>query len=180
MKDNNIVPLYIPAACTDVLQECDTVINAVWKRSLKSEFSIHTHRLFETWLASNPQDVWAFRPVLTMGALKPHITTWVQAATNALKSEDMKAAIIRSFAEDGLFREMRSPCRVAEARESIDNNNLPQVDVVVPSEQLADELELVGTFTAGQIVDANDENLIDLDVGGLVSTLLQLGVSTII
>jgi hypothetical protein len=38
MKENNLLSLYIPAGCTDVMQTCDTVANKPFKVGLKAAF----------------------------------------------------------------------------------------------------------------------------------------------
>jgi len=37
-EENSILPLYVPAKCTDLLQECDLVLNKPFKVALKAAF----------------------------------------------------------------------------------------------------------------------------------------------
>ena len=45
MKQMNILPLFVPAGCTDIMQECDTVINTVIKMQKIVETSDKTMKL---------------------------------------------------------------------------------------------------------------------------------------
>ena len=47
MKANNLLSLYIPAGCTDVMQTCDTVANKPFK--VKAEGRISGLSLRGTW-----------------------------------------------------------------------------------------------------------------------------------
>ena len=38
MKDNNLLSLYVPAGCTDIMQTCDTVANKLFKIGIKAAF----------------------------------------------------------------------------------------------------------------------------------------------
>lgn len=108
LKANNICPLYVPAGCTDIIQECDVVVNKPFKNAVRSAFRDHLDALFQTHLAAGhpPTD---FAPKLTMGALKPYLTGFDEKGILALKTPEMKACIRKSFANDGLFTQMRSP-----------------------------------------------------------------------
>jgi hypothetical protein len=41
--DRNIIPIYVPAGCTDVIQECDTIINAPFKKVMRACFRDHLY-----------------------------------------------------------------------------------------------------------------------------------------
>ena len=49
-----------------------------------------------------------FAPKLTMGALKPFLTGFVQKGVLALKTPEMKLCVQKSFDDDGFFTIMRS------------------------------------------------------------------------
>ena len=70
LKKNNNVPLFIPVGCTDVLQECDTVVNKPFKKSVQGGYLDHMQGLFDEHKRSGSYSKF-FTPKLTMGALKP-------------------------------------------------------------------------------------------------------------
>lgn len=107
LKANFICPLYVPAGCTDIIQECDVVVNKPFKNAVRSAFRDHLDALFQTHLRAGrpPTD---FAPKLTMGTLKPYLTSFVEKGILALKTPEMKASIRKSFESDGFFTEMRS------------------------------------------------------------------------
>jgi len=51
LADHNIIPIYVPAGCTDVIQECDTVINAPFKKVMRACFRDHLYAEFELYKA---------------------------------------------------------------------------------------------------------------------------------
>ena len=117
MKQMNILPLFVPAGCTDIMQDCDTVINKPFKNAMKAEFRDHLHRDFDKFCRENPQkrpSEWA--PNLNLGGLKPLMVSFVEAGLRALETPEMKATIIKAFAEDGRFREIRSEEMQSAAR----------------------------------------------------------------
>jgi hypothetical protein len=117
MRQMNILPLFVPAGCTDIMQECDTVINKPFKNGMKGEFRDHLHRDFEKFCRDNPEkrpSEWA--PNLNMSGLKPLIVSFVEAGLRALETPEMKATITKAFAEDGRFREIRGEEMQSAAR----------------------------------------------------------------
>jgi DDE superfamily endonuclease len=77
LKANFICPLYVPAGCTDVIQECDVVVNKPFKNAVRSAFRDHLDTLFRAHLAAGNPPI-EFVPKLTMGALKPFLTAFVE------------------------------------------------------------------------------------------------------
>jgi hypothetical protein len=107
MKSHNIYPLFVPAGCTDVMQECDVVINKPFKNAVRKAYRDHIDDLFQVHKQSGAP-VALFSPKLTMGALKPFLTGFVQRGILALKTPEMRACIQDSFANAGFFTAMRS------------------------------------------------------------------------
>ena len=110
MKLCNILPLYVPAGCTDIIQECDTVINKPFKVGMKREFRDNLHQSFNQFREENPDKhshEWV--PKLKMSNLKPLIVKFVEAGLSALDTPDMTETIKRAFQNDGKFAIMRSP-----------------------------------------------------------------------
>jgi DDE superfamily endonuclease len=153
----NILPLFVPAGCTDIMQECDTVINKPFKNAMKGEFRDHLHRDFEKFCRENPEkrpSEWA--PNLNIGGLKPLMVSFVEAGLRALETPEMRNAIIKAFAEDGRFREIRSDEMQSTARMELLAERMAEL-VFVPDENeenLEDEEPALGV----DIVDASDSD----------------------
>jgi hypothetical protein len=113
MKENNLLSLYIPAACTDVMQTCDTVANKPFKVGLKAAFRNFLHCEYFKWKTLNPDEETRgqWNPKFTMGALKEHITGFVSLAMDGLKTPAMKQTIAEAFERDGRFTAIRSADR---------------------------------------------------------------------
>ena len=140
-SDNNIALLYVPAGCTDILQECDVVINSPFKRALKRAFRDFLHSEFETFLRENPDEAdpatWNLK--LTTKVLKENIIDFVNAAMEALKTPDMQATITRCFAKDGLFDDMRNEENTTRAVEQL----LDELHLVPEGEEEDGEMDRV-------------------------------------
>ena len=110
MKRNNLLSLYIPAGCTDVMPTCDTVANKPFKVGLKAAFRDFLYTEHDKWAAANPDKEarGQWNPKLTMGALKEKITGFVSIGMDCLKTPDMKISIANAFARDGRFSIIRS------------------------------------------------------------------------
>jgi hypothetical protein len=117
---------------------CDTVVNKVFKAAMKASFRDYLHERFDEYMEQLPTtpDPALWHPLLTMGALKPHICGFVGYAIHALRTDEMKATIQRAFAEDGLFAEIRGPLRQQEAAAALQliADALP-AELVVPDEE---------------------------------------------
>ena len=111
MKENNLLSLYIPAACTDVMQTCDTVANKPFKVGLKAAFRAYLHFEYDSWKRNFPnvgtRGQW--NPKFTMGTLKEEITGFVAVGMDALKTPAMKICISEAFARDSRLALIRSP-----------------------------------------------------------------------
>ena len=108
LKKHGIVPLFVPAGCTDIMQKCDTVVNKPFKNGVRNCHRDHMEELFQEHLR-NGKDPTLFAPKLTMSALKPFLTGFVQRGIEALKTPEMREMIKNAFAKDGLFTRIRSP-----------------------------------------------------------------------
>ena len=132
MKSHNILPLFVPAGCTDLMQECDTVVNKPFKHAVKLGYKNHLDGLFQIFLdGGNNAALW--QPKLTLGALKPFITAWVALGIQALKTPEMKVTIRNAFANDGLFTAIRDPIKLLEMQvESA--LNMGEEEIFIPAE----------------------------------------------
>jgi hypothetical protein len=107
MSTHRMMPLFVPAGCTDQLQECDTVLNKPFKQGVKAAFRDHLHHAFTEHVnAGHEPNLWA--PKLTTGALKPFIVTFVEAGIACVKKDAFAETIKNAFNRDGHFQVMRS------------------------------------------------------------------------
>ena len=67
------------------------------------------------WLVDNPGEEAVWNPKFTLGALKPHICSFVEVGWAACKTPAMKKTIADSFLSDGCFETIRSEVRQAQA-----------------------------------------------------------------
>ena len=132
LKAHNILPLFVPAGCTDVMQECDTVVNKPFKNAVKTGYRDHLDRLFQIFIdGGNNSAFW--QPKLTLGALKPYITSWVALGIQALKTPEMRLTIKNAFANDGLFSVIRDPVELLEMQITA-TLKLMVPEIVIPTE----------------------------------------------
>ena len=168
--DHNIIPIYVPAGCTDVIQECDTVINAPFKKVMRACFRNHLYAEFEAYktdcMAAN-KSYMDWSPKLKMSDLKPLITGWVLTAMTHLAGADMKASIVKAFKNDGCMEDIRSPRRRLAYLEDAAEELQRRIDLVMVGREeentheialSGDVNELVEEIGGLEIVDDDDEN----------------------
>ena len=68
LKKHRIVPLFVPPSCTDIMQECDSVVNKPFKNGVRNGYGDHMEELFQEHLR-NGKDPTLFAPKFTMSAL---------------------------------------------------------------------------------------------------------------
>lgn len=129
---SNIKPLYVPPACTDELQECDTVVNMPFKTGVRGAFRDHLHAKFDDWLQDNPDNPAGWVPNLSISALKPMLVDFVRKGVTVISTPEFRETIKSAFKKAGGFEEMKGPIRVAAARASI-AAEVP-LEVVAPAE----------------------------------------------
>ena len=101
------------------------MINKPFKNALRKGYRDHIDNLFRIHRESGAPAT-ELSPKLTMGALRPFLTGFVQRGIQALKTPEMKACIQKSFATDGCFEIMRSdemqPAVQFETTQFVDNS----------------------------------------------------------
>ena len=107
LRLHHIAPLFVPAGCTDIMQECDTVLNKPFKCKVRDAFRNYLDDQFQKHIQSGLDPV-LWEPKLTLGHLKPHISKFVQHGIAGLSTPEMKVVIQNAFANDGYFNLMRS------------------------------------------------------------------------
>jgi hypothetical protein len=131
MQSHNIYALFVPAACTDMFQECDTVVNKPFKNGLKAAFRDHLHHLFQVHIDKGFAPA-AWSAKLTMGELKPFVTSFVEVGISGLKTPEMKLTIARAFENDGLFKIIRSDERQEIAAEESAERTIAESNLTLP------------------------------------------------
>ena len=105
----------MPAKCTDLHQECDTVANKPFKVGVKEGFQELCHQRLQQHF--DTQGAFAgFSMKLTVGAMKPHMYEFVKKGLTRLNTPAMKTSIRHAFAEHGRFSKARTAA--AEIREA--------------------------------------------------------------
>jgi hypothetical protein len=118
LSKHNIIPLFVPAQCTDAHQEMDVVVNKTYKCGVKNGFQAHLHADFNAHLAKGYQpEEWKFN--FNMGNLKPHITTFVKSGMALLCTPQFSQTLRDCFAKECCFAEMRSEEMQREALASL-------------------------------------------------------------
>ena len=160
VRQVSTLPLFVPAGCTDIVQECDTVTNKPFKSGVKGEFRDHLHRDLEKLCRDNPESrpsEWA--PNLSMSGLKPLVVSFVEAGLRALETPEMKATTTKAFAEDGRFREIggeetQSAARVELLTEAVNEPVFVPDDV---EESREDEEPALAADTGGDDSDEEED-----------------------
>ena len=118
-SENRVVLVYVPAGCTDIRQECDTVVNKPYKNGVRTEFTRILHDQFEAF--QGEKSMW--QPNLKMSALKPLMGRLVDAGLRSIKTPAMRQTIRQAFINDGLFGLATSPEMQHQALEDLRNMN---------------------------------------------------------
>ncbi len=152
MESHFIKPFYVPGKCTDVLQECDTVVNKPFKSGCKDGFTAYLHELFDEHMTKNigkpmADAVGSFQPSLTVGSLKPILYSFVLCGIDKLTTEDMSRTISHAFAEHGRFREIREIAAALRAS---------QENIVIPNAAYENEIETTQEIDRIGILEDDD------------------------
>jgi hypothetical protein len=116
-SENKIAVLFVPAGCTDIMQECDRVVNAPFKKGLKAAFRDFLHADYAAFVANGENNSADWNVPLTMRFLKDHIVSFVNAGIDALCTPQMSDTYVKCFQTDGLFDVMLDDDHVASARQ---------------------------------------------------------------
>ena len=162
MKENNLISLYIPAACTDVMQTCDTVANKPFKVGFKAAFRDYLHTEYGKWMIANPEEEvrGQWNPKITMGALKEQITGFVSIGMDTLKTPE----IAEAFGRDSRFTITRSAERQALVAHNQDANMIDEgEEPEVPGENIAVDADRAFAVYADSESDNSDFEDFDFD-----------------
>jgi hypothetical protein len=111
---NDIILIFIPAGCTDIMQMCDRVLNKSYKNAVSKAFVQYVAKKFVDHSESGSTDVFSLNMALSV--MKPLLPSFVCAGMTALKTPAMKDVIRNCFLKDGLVALARTPEALANAR----------------------------------------------------------------
>jgi len=108
LEANSIIPIFIPAGCTDLHQVCDVCINKPYKNGVAAEFIDTISNKYNDWQSSrSADDDNIFRVNLSTGETKPLIPAYVTRGISSIKTPAMKESIAKCFQKEGLLSEAR-------------------------------------------------------------------------
>jgi hypothetical protein len=134
----NIIPIYVPAGCTDLHQVCDRVVNKPYKSGVVSSFVDYVlSEMYLTWNQrenQTPNDV--FHLCLAGSVMKPLIPGYVERGMAAIDTQLMKEVIKTSFYIDAFLKEARMSETYAAAKLQYP---VPIDEIPIPEEREAEE-----------------------------------------
>ena len=118
---SNVIPIFIPAGCTDLYQVCDVVVNKPYKNGVSAAFIDYVSEKFGEWhsRADRAADE-VFILDMNSSALKPQIPSYVLRGVERITTANMANAIKKCFQEEGLVALARleeTRARAAAAQE---------------------------------------------------------------
>jgi hypothetical protein len=148
LERHHIIPFYVPGACTDEVQECDTVLNKPFKGGVKDAFRNYLHSQFDEWVESGKDpDEWV--PLFTLSVLKPRVTAWVQQGLAKISTPEMKIKLAHAFETDGRFKEIRSAaCQHAAGMEEL----VQSLEFQLQIEEEPEDIEEIAAVGDGELV----------------------------
>ena len=102
--NNDIIPIFIPAGCTDLHQVCDVAINKPYKNGVTAKFVDYVTSEFYRWSIDStrsPGEI--FKLNLAGSAMKPLIPSFVSSGIERVSSEHMQQTIKTCFLNEGLL-----------------------------------------------------------------------------
>jgi len=153
---NYIIPIYIPAGCTDLHQVCDVCINKPYKNGVAIAFVDGISGKYAEWYNSKSEDDDIFKVDLSIGATKPLIPGYVARGISNLKTDAMKESIAQCMKNQGLLDEARLEASYQRALRV-----LQDTVVAVPDELEAEE-DLFQDEDTVEIV--NEEEFFEVEV----------------
>jgi hypothetical protein len=171
MGECNILPVYIPAGCTDLHQVCDVVVNKPYKNGVIKAFVDYVSEKFlEFTNRANPEAADVFQLSMAGSVMKPLIPAYVARGMAAIDTPLMKEVIKDSFYRDSMVGEARKPeiYELAKLRYPI-----PIEEIPIPEEReleenlgpIADDVPVSGALDGEGVFDVqigNEEDPVDL------------------
>lgn len=132
MQEHNIIPVFIPGSCTDVMQVLDVCCNRPFKVAVRGAFRDYIHLAFKRHTDAK-LEASSFRVPLSMTDLKPVIPGFLSKGFESLTTAEMKKTIKQCFIDAGRVGKARS---MAEEKKELPNL---VIRLVIPAETEPDE-----------------------------------------
>jgi hypothetical protein len=152
---NNIIMVFVPAGCTDIIQMCDVALNKTFKNAVSLAFVSYVNNKFIEHTDCNPNDI--FKLNMALSIMKPLLPGFVQSGIAAMSTTAMKAVIRNCFLTNGLVKEARTPAALQSARALLAVDNTPTV-----GEEVECDLGAVDEDSA----DGEQEFVVEIGEGG--------------
>ena len=137
MVECHIIPVYIPAGCTDLHQVCDVVVNKPYKNGVVKAFVDYVSAKYCEYLnRPNPDPNDVFQLSMAGSVMKPLIPGYVARGMAAIDTPQMKEVIKASFYKDSLVGEARQLDTYAMAKLKYPQ---PLEEIPIPEEREAEE-----------------------------------------
>lgn len=115
----NIIPVYTPAGCTDIIQVLDVYCNKPFKSAVRKAFRDYLHLSFKNYVEvlKGAPEQWV--APLKLSEIKPVLPNWVGKGIEMLSTLTMKEGIRNCFKAAGRLALCRSQEQQAKIRESM-------------------------------------------------------------
>jgi hypothetical protein len=138
LKEHFIVPVFIPAGCTDLHQVLDVVVNKPYKDGVTEEFISYLNRVHAVQYSS-PNWNGVLHLNLNSSFMKPLIPHLVANGVKHIATVDMQETIRNSFKEHALVEEARSQVVIEEANNALrDDFDSSKLDLKYGIEETVD------------------------------------------
>jgi hypothetical protein len=123
-----MIPVFIPAGCTDEIQVLDVCCNKPFKQAAKAHYRNWLHLNFNQFVAAGNNAEELNPPPHSMRVLKPLMYEYVEKGIIALRAPHMTNSIKEAFAKYARLEKCRDPDRIQLAlqRSGTDINNIIQ------------------------------------------------------
>ncbi len=163
LRENHILPVFIPAGCTDLHQVCDVVVNKPYKNGVVQSFVDYVTEKFCVFnQRANPEPVDVFQLNMAGSVMKPLIPGYVERGMAAVGKPSMKEAIKQCFYTASF---------VGEARQ-LETYELAKLKYPTPVEEIPVPEEREVEEDLGPIADdspingaADGEGVFDVHIG---------------
>jgi len=157
---NNIILIFIPAGCTDIIQMCDVGLNKTFKNGVLLAFVAYVNGKFTAHVESNPNDM--FKLDLKLSVMKPLLPGFVKAGIAAMSTIAMKSVIRNCFLNNGMVKKAKTDAALVDGRALLAKDDTPTVgeevdDDLGPVEEAGIDGEQEFEIEVDDAVDADEE-----------------------
>ena len=162
----HMIPIYVPAGCTDLHQVCNRVVNKPYKVGVVNSFIDYVSEKFLIWSQrenKSPNNI--FQLCMAGSVMKPLIPGYVVRGMAMIDTPDMKETIKTSFYIDTFLKEARLPETYAAAKLRYP---VPTDEIPIPDEREAEE-------NAGPVAE-EEEGLDGVEVSATTAGIFDIEV----